>query len=190
MMTETAINTVTKIQAELDRLEVGEGWCSRHGMAGTGISVSTDDDLPEGWVRFVDSAGEPSYCDAEVALANLEEIDTDTDSAFEDAWEAIAGNLPENWEDFAANTEVVFEATCDWLEIARRDMEIDWESEPIGADDWDAACALCGFSNTDTEVGFSVLVEPRDCDTQLRAGDIIATSGPGGDVAFLRRKQS
>ena len=86
----------------------------------------------------------------------------------------------------------IWTATSEWLEIAEsQGLEIDWEAEPvlytIDGNEWRQACEAAGFDPEDDEVGFAVIVEPRDRDTILRAGDIVATSGPGGDVAFLRR---
>ena len=81
----------------------------------------------------------------------------------------------------------IWTATAEWLDIAERDgFAIDWDAEPIG-EEWDEACEAAGFDPEDSEVGFAMVTEPRECDTLLRAGDIVATSGPGGDVAFLRR---
>ncbi len=81
----------------------------------------------------------------------------------------------------------VFSATYEWLEIAK--LRIDWYADPVSSEEWSEACEAAGFDPEDREVGFSTLIEPRLCDTILRAGDIVATSGPGGDVAFLRRGQ-
>lgn len=81
----------------------------------------------------------------------------------------------------------IWTATSDWLEIAERQgLEIDWDSEPISGDEWDDARRIADQDPEETEGGFATLVEPRECDTLLRAGDIVATTGPGGDVAFLR----
>jgi hypothetical protein len=85
--------------------------------------------------------------------------------------------------------ELVYTATSDWLGIAEKQgLEVDYNSDPIDSDEWDAACAVSTVLDpNDSEGGFATLVDPRDCDTLLRAGDIVVTSGPGGDVAFLRR---
>ena len=83
---------------------------------------------------------------------------------------------------------LIYQATSDWLQVAYpRHSGIDWEAEPVEAPEWEAACTLAGFDASDQEVGFAILVAPRPCDTCLREGDIVATSGPGGAVAFLRR---
>jgi hypothetical protein len=93
----------------------------------------------------------------------------------------------------AKTLKVVFTADYDWLCIAEREgLEIDWESEPEADSSEAAQLALdseweCDFDPEDSELGLAVLVEPRYCDTALRAGDILLTSGPGGDVAFLRQ---
>lgn len=97
------------------------------------------------------------------------------------------------------NLKVVFTADYDWLRIAEmQGLEIDWDAEPLSVrDDGTDECAdaarlanesewECSIDPDDSEIGAAVVVEPRDCDTALRAGDIVLTSGPGGDVAFLR----
>ena len=84
--------------------------------------------------------------------------------------------------------KVVYTATADWLDIAYpiRGNGIDWDADPINGSEWDAACEACGFDPEDSEVGFGLLIEPRECDTVLKAGDIVCVQGFGGDVAFLR----
>jgi hypothetical protein len=83
--------------------------------------------------------------------------------------------------------ELIWTATYEWLEVAEKQgLVCDWDCEPVHSDDYDAAKAVAEQDPEDTEGGFGLLVEPRDCDTLLKSGDIIATSGPGGDVAFLR----
>lgn len=92
---------------------------------------------------------------------------------------------------------VVFIATSEWLQIAEgQGLIVDWEAEPFNRYPEDPVADLarlanvsdfeCSFNPSDSELGAAVLNEPRDCDTALRAGDIVLTSGPGGDVAFLR----
>lgn len=86
------------------------------------------------------------------------------------------------------DARVIFTADMDWVQIAGRGgMEVDWDAEPIDHADWDAACDLCEFDPEDLAVGFAVLKRPRPQDTLLRAGDIVGTSGGGGEVVFLRR---
>lgn len=90
----------------------------------------------------------------------------------------------------ATKTELteVYAATWDWLEVVEKQgCKINWDANPIGGDEWDAACEACEFDAADSDVGFGLLIEPRECDTILRAGDIVAVQGYGGDVAFLRR---
>lgn len=81
----------------------------------------------------------------------------------------------------------IWTANREWLTIAVRDgLTIDWEAEPVSGDEWTEACAAAGLDPQDYEVGFAVLTTPRECDTLLRSGDIVATSGPGSDAVFLR----
>lgn len=84
--------------------------------------------------------------------------------------------------------KVVYTATADWLDIAYpiRGNGIDWDADPIRCEQWDELCELCEFDPKDYEVGFATLTKPRECDVILSAGDIVATSGFGGDVVFLR----
>lgn len=83
--------------------------------------------------------------------------------------------------------ELIWTATAEWLDVAERQgLQVDWDSDPIDGNDWDDARRMAEQDPEETEGGFATLVEPRECDTLLRAGDIIATTGPGGDVAFLR----
>jgi len=82
----------------------------------------------------------------------------------------------------------IWTATAEWLAVAQRQgLVVDWDAEPVnGAEEWDSACEAAGLDPDDYEVGFARLVAPRECDTLLRAGDVVATSGPGSDVIFLR----
>lgn len=88
-----------------------------------------------------------------------------------------------------ATFEQIWVATYDWLQVAQRQgFTVDWDADPVSSEEWDDACAASEvLAPDDSEGGFAVVKEPRSCDTLLRAGDIVATSGPGGDVAFLRR---
>lgn len=81
----------------------------------------------------------------------------------------------------------IWSATYDWLQIAERDgMEIDWESEPLQWDEVQSLAEQVGHNPEDDEMGAAVIVEPRECDTLLQPGDIVLTTGPGGDVYFFR----
>jgi len=91
--------------------------------------------------------------------------------------------------------QVVFTATYDWLQIAYPGTGdwndpaaggINWNTEPIKSSEWDDVCDIVGFDPNDEEVGFAVLETPRDCDTILRPGDVVATQGYGAHVVFLR----
>jgi hypothetical protein len=88
----------------------------------------------------------------------------------------------------AKKFSIVYEATHQWLLVAYPgfDNGIDWDADPVGSRDWDSACETAGFDPNDDEVGFGIMNSPRPEDTLLRDGDIVATSGPGGDIAFLR----
>jgi hypothetical protein len=83
--------------------------------------------------------------------------------------------------------KVIFTATSDWLQIAERSgLLIDWNADPVRSGHWDKFGALCAFDPANEEVGFAVLEKPRPQDTALKTGDIVAISGPGSDVVFLR----
>jgi uncharacterized protein YjbI with pentapeptide repeats len=91
-----------------------------------------------------------------------------------------------------AKPRVLFTADYNWLEIAQKQgLKIDWDSEP-GFDakqlakialesEWDVDLEL-----ENSELRLAVLTHPRACDTGLHAGDIVLTSGYGGDLAFFR----
>ena len=81
----------------------------------------------------------------------------------------------------------IWTATYEWLEIAEKQgLEVEWDADPISGDEWDEVCGIAEVDAEDYEVGFAKLVSPRDCDTLLKAGDLICTTGAGGDVEFLR----
>lgn len=73
------------------------------------------------------------------------------------------------------------------MEIAEgQGMEIDWESEPLDWDEIQDLAIEADENPDDEEICASRLIEPRSCDHLLRPGDIVLTTGPGGDVYFFR----
>lgn len=98
------------------------------------------------------------------------------------------------------NARVVFVATHEWLTLAEQEgLEIDWESEPLtasfrsGSNEYADAARLvnvsdfeCFIAPNDSELGAAVVAAVRPGDTAIQPGDVVLTSGPGGDVAFLR----
>lgn len=82
----------------------------------------------------------------------------------------------------------IWSATYEWLDIAtKQGFEVDYDSDPIDWADAGPIIESVGENPDDDEIGFSTLVSARDCDTLLRAGDLVMTTGPGGDVYFFRK---
>ena len=82
---------------------------------------------------------------------------------------------------------LLWAATYDWLEIAERQgLRVDYDAEPLDWDEIKQLAELAGENPEDDELRAAVLTEPRECDTLLRPGDVILTTGPGGDVYFFR----
>jgi hypothetical protein len=88
----------------------------------------------------------------------------------------------------ATTLTCVFEATYDWLNRAYplQGGGIDWEAEPLTWEEIKKLAEQEELDSEDEEMGSSILVAPRDCDMMLKTGDIVLTTGPGGDVYFFR----
>ena len=81
----------------------------------------------------------------------------------------------------------IFTATREWLEIAEREgLNVNWDSEPLEWSEIQDLAEEIGENPEDEEICAVRLIEPRSCDTLLRPGDIILTTGYGGDVYFFR----